>query len=111
LCATITESPINFNAFGRILSIVGASLTISSVIWVTSITFCGIGFSGLTNVENSSITSPFFTFIIPISVIFSVLNEIPVVSRSNTQYVVSISCPFGFDTFDGLSGTKYASTP
>ena len=38
-----------------------------------------------TKQENSSITSPFFTFIIPTSVIFSVLNEKPVVSKSNTQ--------------------------
>ena len=38
-----------------------------------------------TKQENSSITSPFFTFIIPTSVIFSVLNESPVVSKSSTQ--------------------------
>ena len=38
-----------------------------------------------TKQENSSITSPFLTFIIPTSVIFSVLNENPVVSKSSTQ--------------------------
>ena len=78
---------------------------------VTSTTLGGIGFSGFTKHENSSITSPFFTFIIPTSVIFSVLNESPVVSKSSTQYVVSISCPFEKDTIAVLSGAKYASTP
>ena len=80
--------------------------------FVTSTTLCGIGFSGFTNISNSSITSPFFTFIIPTSVIFSVVIEIPVVSKSNTQYVASSStCPLGFFTDFSLSGTKYASTP
>ena len=83
----------------------------SSVIFVTSTTLCGIGFSGFTKQENSSSTSPFFIFIIPTSVIFSVLKESPVVSKSSTQYVVSISCPFGNDTDGVLSGAKYASTP
>ena len=85
LCATKIESPTNSNILGNTLSIVSASFTISSVILVTSTTFCGIGFSGFTKQENSSITSPFFTFIIPTSVIFSVLNESPVVSKSSTQ--------------------------
>ena len=89
LCATRTLSPTNSITFGNISSILGASFTISSVILVTSTTLCGIGFSGFTNVLSSSITSPFLTFIIPISVIFSVLNEKPVVSKSKTQYVVS----------------------
>ena len=83
----------------------------SSVIFVTSETLCGICFSGLTKQLNSSITSPFFTFIIPISVIFSVFAEKPVVSKSNTQYVVSISCPLLLYTDFVLSGAKYASTP
>ena len=112
LCATITLSPTNSNTFGITLSIVSASFTMSSVMFVTSTTLCGIGFSGFTKHSNSSITSPFsFIFIIPISVIFSVLNERPVVSKSNTQYVVCKSCPFGFETDGTLSGTKYASTP
>ena len=85
LCATNTESPTNSSILGITLSIVSASFTISSVIFVTSTTLWGIGFSGFTKQENSSITSPFFTFIIPTSVIFSVLNEKPVVSMSNTQ--------------------------
>ena len=55
---------------------------------VTSTTFWGIGFSGLTKQEKLSSNSPFLIFIIPTSVIFSVLKEIPVVSKSNTQYVV-----------------------
>ena len=70
-----------------------------------------MGFSGFTKQENSSRTSPFFIFIIPISVIFSVLKEKPVVSKSSTQYVVSISCSFGKDTTGVLSGARYASTP
>ena len=112
LCATIIESPTNSKIFGNTLSIVSASFTISSVMFVTSTTLCGIGFSGFTNISNSSITSPFFTFIIPTSVIFSVVIEIPVVSKSNTQYVASSStCPLGFFTDFSLSGTKYASTP
>ena len=45
----------------------------------------GICFSGFTKQENVSITSPPLIFIIPISVIFSVLYESPVVSKSNTQ--------------------------
>ena len=85
LCATNTESPTNSNILGNTLSIVSASFTMSSVMFVTSTTFCGIGFSGFTKQENSSITSPFFIFIIPTSVIFSVLKESPVVSKSNTQ--------------------------
>ena len=112
LCATSTLSPMNSIIFGNTLSIVSASFTISSVMFVTSTTLCGIGFSGLTKQENSSITSPFFIFIIPISVIFSVLNENPVVSKSKIQYVVlSMSCPRGNDTTGVLSGAKYASTP
>ena len=50
---------------GITLSIVSASFTISSVIFVTSTTLGGIGFSGFTKHENSSITSPSFSFIIP----------------------------------------------
>ena len=57
LCATKTLLPTNSKTFGKISSIVGASFTISSVMLVTSTTLCGIGFSGLTNVLNSSITS------------------------------------------------------
>ena len=111
LCATSTLSPTNSNTFGNTLSIVSASLTMSSVILVTSTTLGGIGFSGFTKHENSSITSPFFTFIIPTSVIFSVLKESPVVSKSSTQYVVSMSWFLEFVTTLDLSGTKYASTP
>ena len=86
LWATITLSPIKSKTFGITLSIVSASFTMSSVIFVTSTTLCGIGFSGFTKHSNSSITSPCsFIFIIPISVIFSVLNDNPVVSKSNTQ--------------------------
>ena len=112
LCATRTLSPTNSITFGNISSILGASFTISSVILVTSTTLCGIGFSGFTNVLNSSIISPFLTFIIPISVIFSVLNENPVVSKSKTQYVVSSrGWFFENETHGVLSGAKYASTP
>ena len=57
LCATKMLSPTNSKTFGNISSIVGAFFTISSVILVTSTTLCGIGFSGLTKVLNSSITS------------------------------------------------------
>ena len=83
----------------------------SSVIFVTSTTLGGIGFSGFTKQLNLSITSPSLTFITPISVIFSVRGENPVVSRSSTQYVVSNFCPFGFATDGSLSGARYASTP
>ena len=111
LWATKTLSPTNSNIFGNTSPILGASFTISSVICVTSTTLSGIGFSGFTNVSKLSITSPFLYFIIPTSVIFSVLKENPVVSKSRTQYVVSISWPLGYDTEGVLSGTKYASTP
>ena len=112
LCATNTLSPTNSKNLGITLSIVSASFTISSVMLVTSTTFWGIGFSGFTKHENSSITSPFFTFIIPISVIFSVLKENPVVSKSKTQNVVSSNVWFlEKDTAEVLSGAKYASTP
>ena len=112
LCATKTESPKNSKTFGISSSIVGASFTISSVMFVISWTLIGIGFSGFTNVSNVSITSPFLTFIIPISVIFSVLKDIPVVSKSNTQYVVSSKVwPLPLLTIGSLSGTKYPSTP
>ena len=90
---------------------VSASFTMSSVICVTSTTLDGIGFSGLTKHSNSSMTSPFLIFIIPTSVIFSVIGEKPVVSKSSTQYSVSISCPLSFLTERSLSLTKYASTP
>ena len=85
LWATITLSPTNSITFGITLSIVSASFTISSVMFVTSTTRGGIGFSGFTKHSKVSITSPFFTFIIPNSVIFSVNLEIPVVSISSTQ--------------------------
>ena len=111
LCATNTLSPIKSIILGITLSIVSASFTISSVIWVTSTTSWGIGFSGFTKHSNSSTTSPFLIFIIPTSVIFSVLNESPVVSKSSTQYSPSISCLSGRLTLGSLSGTKYASTP
>ena len=64
---------------------VSAPFTISSVILVTSTTLCGIDFCGFTKVLNLSITLPSLIFIIPISVIFSVLGENPVVSKSKTQ--------------------------
>ena len=83
--ATITESPKNSNILGNTISIVSASFTMSSVIFVTSTILGGIGFSGFTKHEKLSITSPFLTFIIPTSVIFSVLGEKPVVSKSSTQ--------------------------
>ena len=97
LCATITVSfwsPKNSNIFGNTCSIVSASFTMSSVILVTSETLSGICLSGFTKQLNLSITSLFLTFIIPISVILSFVAENPVVSKSNTQYVVSIDCPF-----------------
>jgi len=114
LCATITVSfwsPKNSKTFGKILSIVSASFTISSVIFVTSDTLSGICLSGFTKQLNSSITSLFLTFIIPISVILSFEAENPVVSKSSTQYVVSISWPFPSYIDFVLSGAKYASTP
>ena len=107
MCATKTESPKNSKTLGNISSIVGASFTISSVICVISCTLIGIGFCGFTKDENSSITSPFFIFMIPISVIFSVLNEIPVVSKSKIQNSVSFNvCPLSFVTIGSLSGNK-----
>ena len=114
MCATTTVSllsPKNSKTFGNILSIVSASFTISSVILVTSETLSGICLSGFTKQLNSSITSLFLTFIIPISVILSFDAENPVVSKSNTQYVVSINCPFPLYIDFVLSGAKYASTP
>ena len=89
LCATRTLPLINSNNSGNTCSIFSASLTMSSVIFVTSTTLGGIGFSGFTKQLNLSITSPSFTFITPISVIFSVRGEKPVVSKSSTQYVQS----------------------
>ena len=108
LCATSFKSPINSRNLGITLSIVSASFTISSVICVISTIFCGIGISGFTKHSNVSTISPSFTLTAPISVIFSVLKESPVVSISNTIYSLSIP----FDKSTALSsGTRYASTP
>ena len=88
-----------------------ASFTISSVIFVTSVTLSGMCLSGFTNSLNSPITSPDLYFITPISVIRSFVAENPVVSKSSTQYVVSNGCPFGLYIDFVLSGARYASTP
>ena len=91
LCATRTVSFTKSKTFGKTLSIVSASLTISFVIFVTSTTLCGISFSGFTKHSNSPSLSPFLTFIIPNSVILSVFFESPVVSISKTEYVTSFN--------------------
>ena len=108
LCATSFRSPIKFKNLGITLSMVSASFTMSSVIFVISVILYGIGISGFTKHSNVSIISLFLTLTAPISVIFSVLKESPVVSISKTIYSLSIP----FDKSTALSsGTKYASTP
>ena len=84
LCATMIASPQNSINCGRIVSIFGASITISSRMEVSSSIRYGIGTSGLTNVEKRSVISPCSTFTAPISMILFLSGENPVVSRSNT---------------------------
>ena len=88
-----------------IFSILGASATISSVIWVNSWTLNGIGFSGFTKVVYSSIISPFLTLHTATSVIPSVSGLNPVVSKSKTQYVSNSG------TIGSTSLARYPSTP
>ena len=105
LCATITvPSAKSKNPF-KASSILGASFTISGVMCVNSCTSLGILLSGFTNVENSSIACPSFTFTAAISVIASLPGVNPVVSISKTVYVV------GASNTGATSGTKYPSVP
>ena len=84
LCATMTAPSQNFINSGRISSIFGASITISSLIEVSSSMRNGIGSSGLTKVENLSVITPCSTFTAPISIIRFLSGENPVVSKSKT---------------------------
>ena len=89
LWATITEPSQNSINEGKISSILGASITILSLILVNCSILRGIGISGLTNVLKRSIIFPFCTFTAPISIILSLFALNPVVSKSNTTYVSS----------------------
>ena len=83
LCATrITSSPQNSKNLRTASSSFSAPATISSVIPVSSVIFAGMGFSGSTNVLKDSVISPLCTRTAPISVMRSLLEERPVVSRS-----------------------------
>ena len=84
LWATSTASFANSRNCGRITSIFGYSITISSVILVSLVISKGIGLSGFTKVLNLSIILPLTTFTAPISMILSFMALNPVVSISNT---------------------------
>ena len=90
LCAIKVQSPTNFKKSGNTSSILGISFTISFVIDVNSVIFSGIGISGLINWLNSSTIWLSTIFTAPISVIFSVAFDNPVVSISKTTN----SCKF-----------------
>ena len=96
---------------GRISSIFGASITISSFMDVSSSILNGIGTSGFTNVEKRSVIFPPATLTAPISMILFLSGLNPVVSRSNTTYVSSRLCPFESVIISFRSSTRYASTP
>ena len=106
LCATITAPSQNSRNLGRISSILGAFITIWSLMCVSVSILNGIGISGLTNVENLSTISPLHTLTAPISIILSTSAENPVVSRSNTTYVSLKLCPLGFVTICLVSSTR-----
>ena len=98
-----------FTAFSSL----SLSCNISSVIFVTSIIFCGNFLPGLINSSYFSIISPFFILTAPISIIESpppALN--PVVSKSNTTYVLSnIIVSFGLTTILTSSSIIVSSVP
>ena len=62
----------------------GASATISSVMPVNCEALNGIEHSGFTNEENSSVTFESTTFIADISTTLSLVQDVPVVSKSKT---------------------------
>ena len=74
---------------GRISSITGAEITISSRIEVNSSILKGIGTWGLTKVENLSTIAPSTTLTAPISIILFCSGLKPVVSKSKTTYLSS----------------------
>ena len=90
LCATKGRLPIHsLNCFVTVSSS-GASLTSSSVIFVTLVISGSILHPGLINESNLSKISPFLTLTPPISIIELPKPGLkPVVSVSNTTYVLS----------------------
>ena len=91
LWATSTAPAANSRNEGSTEAIEGAVATIRSVIPVSTLTNGLIGMPGSTRVANSPITSPARTLTAPISVIESVVEAPPVVSRSTTTKVVASS--------------------
>src|SRR5699024_7981603 len=91
LCATSAASPTKSRNIGSTVRIEGACATAASVMPVSAATKAGIGRCGSTKVRNSPSTSPPRTLTAPISVIASAPGSVPVVSRSTTTRVVSIS--------------------
>ena len=89
LWATKIASPKNSNICGKNSLIVGASATISFVIFVSWETRVPIFLPGFTKLCKRSITSPFLILTAPNSVIPSWITEKPVVSKSNDTYVAS----------------------
>ena len=87
--------------------------SISSVICVTSIIFCGNFLFGSISSSNESSISPFLILVAPISIIESAPPALkPVVSRSNTTYVASnIPSSVGLITISILSSTITSSHP
>ena len=89
LCATRTAPRMNSRNDGSTAPIIGASKTIASEIPVSMVICGGIFRPGSTSVANSPSTSPPRILTAPISVIDSVCDEPPVVSRSTTTNVTS----------------------
>ena len=106
LCATIIPSPQNFRNFGRTLSIVGLSSTISLVIPVSSVICSDISISGLTSCENLSTIIPSLIFTAPISVILSRSELRPVVSKSKTMYVPFLISLMSLRRLESMSSIK-----
>ena len=91
LWATRVLPRMNSRKLGSTDSIRGAATTMASVMPVSTEMNGGIGPPGSTSVENSPSTSPARTLTAPISVITCSAGEPPVVSRSNTTNVTSLS--------------------
>ena len=85
LCPTITASPMNSRNDGSAWSIVGALITIASVIPVSTVMNGGMATPGSTRVWNLPASSPPTYLTAPISVISQSAAVAPVVSRSRMQ--------------------------
>ena len=90
LWAISTQPSQNSRNFGKISSITGASMTISSLILVSCSISNGMGSLGFTKVLNRSTILPSMTLTAPISMIRLLTADRPVVSKSNTTYAPSM---------------------